>query len=60
MSLLSTFIQNQLLHAIEQQFMEHAPEIQETILAEVGAFAQKAIEWVQSKVSDSTMDDEKS
>lgn len=50
MSLLSTFIQSQLLKAIENEFIEHAPDIQQAIIAEVEAFANDALEWVKSKI----------
>lgn len=51
MSLLSSFIQNQLLKAIEAELVNHAPDIQQAIVGEVEAFAKEALQWVQSKVS---------
>lgn len=50
MSLLSSFIQNQLLKAIEAEFVAHAPDIQQTIVGEVQAFANDALQWVESKI----------
>jgi hypothetical protein len=51
MSLLSSFVQNQLLKAIETEFAAHAPDIQEAIVAEVQAFANQALQWVESKLN---------
>jgi hypothetical protein len=51
MSLLSSFIQNQLLKAIEAEFQAHSGEIQSLIVNEVKAFAGKATEWVNNKIS---------
>ena len=50
MSLLSSFIQNQLLKAIEAEFRAHETQIQSVIVNEVKAFAGKAMEWVNDKV----------
>lgn len=51
MSLLSSFIRNQLLKAVEQEFHEHEPHIKELIIKEVGDFASECVAWVESKVS---------
>jgi len=51
MSLLSSFIQNHLIKAIEAEFVTHAPEIQQAIVGEVQAFANEALQWVESKLS---------
>jgi len=52
MSLLSSFIQNQLLKALEAEFVAHVPEMQQVIVGEVEAFANQALEWVKDKVQD--------
>lgn len=54
MSLLSTFIQKQLLKALEDEFVAHEPDIQATILSEVEAFANQALSWVNSKLQKTT------
>lgn len=51
MSLLSSFIQNQLLKAIESEFVAHEADMQKVIIGEVQAFAGQAVEWVNSKLS---------
>jgi hypothetical protein len=50
MSLLSSFIQNQLLKAIEAEFVAHEADMQDVIVGEVEAFAGKAMEWVNEKI----------
>lgn len=50
MSLLSSFIQNQLLKAIESEFSAHAPEMQAVILNEMNLFANQSLAWVESKL----------
>ena len=50
MSLLSSFIQNQLLKAIEAEFVAHESDMQSVIIGEVEAFAGKAMEWVNDKI----------
>ena len=50
MSLLSSFIQNQLLKALEAEFVAHAPEMQEVIVSEVESFANQAMDWVKDKL----------
>lgn len=49
MSLLSSFIQNQLLKAIESEFVAHEPDIQSAIVSEVESFANQALQWVKNK-----------
>jgi hypothetical protein len=50
MSLLSSFIRNHLLAAVEAEFSAHAPEVQSTIVNEVNAFASEALAWVDGKL----------
>lgn len=52
MSLLSSFIQNQLLKALEAEFALHAPEVQAVIVTEVTNFANQALQWVEAKLND--------
>lgn len=51
MSLLSSFIQKNLIKAIEAEFIAHAPEIQEIILLEIESFGNLALSWVHSKLN---------
>jgi len=51
MSLLSSFIRNQLLKAVEKEFVDHAPDMQALIVKEIGEFASECVAWVESKVS---------
>lgn len=50
MSVLSSFIQNQLLKALEDQFVAHEGDLKDAFVAEVNAFAQDVLKWVESKV----------
>ena len=52
MTILSTFMQTQLLKAIEAEFLAHEPEIQAVILHEVTLFSQKAAQWVNTKLQE--------
>jgi hypothetical protein len=51
MSLLSSFIRNQLLKGLEEEFVSHESEIQESILEQIEAFASECMEWVNSKLN---------
>lgn len=50
MSLLSSFIRNQLLKGLEDEFVSHLPEVQEKIVEEVGSFVEECSQWVNSKL----------
>lgn len=50
MSLLSSFIRDQLLKAVEEEFLKHEPDIQDSIVQQIDAFASECIEWVKSKL----------
>lgn len=50
MSLLSSFIRNQLLKAVEEQFTSHAPEVQALVLKEMQEFGGECIQWAQDKL----------
>jgi hypothetical protein len=51
MSLLSSFIVNHLVKALEAQFLSHVPEIQQAFLNEVSVFVKTVSDWVESKLS---------
>ena len=51
MSLLSTFIQNNVLKALEAEFLAHAPEMQAVLVDEVSAFANQVLAWAEGKLS---------
>jgi hypothetical protein len=50
MSLLSSFIQNQLIKALESEFVTHSADIQEAFVGEVELFANEVLSWVKNKV----------
>jgi len=52
MSLLSSFITNQLIKAFENEFLNHAPEMQQFFVKEVEQFGNTIINWVQDKIED--------
>lgn len=51
MSLLSSFIVNQVVKALEAQFLSHVPELQEAFLNEVSALVKVMSDWVESKMN---------
>jgi hypothetical protein len=50
MSLLSSFIQNQLIKALEAEFVAHSGDLQAAFVSEVEAFASEVLSWVKAKV----------
>jgi len=50
MSLLSSFIQNQLLKALEAEFAAHSGDLQAAFVAEVEAFTNEVLSWVKDKI----------
>jgi len=50
MSLLSSFIRNNLIKAIEAELVEAAPHLQEIAIQELRAFADEIIQWTESKL----------
>lgn len=50
MSLLSSFIQNQLVKALEAEFVAHSGDIQAAFVGEVESFATELLSWVKNKV----------
>jgi hypothetical protein len=51
MSLLSSFIINHVVKALEAQFVSHMPELQQAFLNEVSNLVKVVSEWVESKVN---------
>lgn len=51
MSLLSSFIRNQLLKGLEDEFVSHEPDIQDVIVEQINSFAAECLEWVNSKLN---------
>ncbi len=51
MSLLSTFITNQLLAALETEFVKHEAELQDAFVDEVTDAVNSVVSWVNSKIS---------
>ncbi len=53
MSILSKFISTQLISAIENEFIHHAPEIQAVIISEIKHFLAEGYAWVEKKLATS-------
>jgi hypothetical protein len=53
MSLLSSFITNQLIKSLEHQFLAHEPELQEAFVNEVAEAVSDVVAWLNSKLSTS-------
>ena len=54
MSLISSFISNQLIKALENEFLNHAPDMQDFFIKEVEALGASVMGWVQEKVEGKT------
>ncbi len=50
MSLLSSFIQNQLIAALEAEFVAHSADLQAAFIKEVAALAKTVGVWVEGKI----------
>lgn len=50
MSLLSAFIANHVVKALETQLVAHEPELQQVFLNEVSAFVGTVANWVNEKL----------
>ena len=50
MSLISSFIKNQFVKAIEDEFSAHSADLQTAFIGQVDAFANELASWVKSKV----------
>ncbi len=56
MSLLSKFVTQHLVNDLEQEFIKHAPELQQSLVNEVATFAQMLSDWVSSKLGHAPVD----
>lgn len=50
MSVLSLFLHNHLVPALEKEFISHKPEMQDLLLKEVTALAEQVVAWLDSKI----------
>lgn len=53
MSLLSSFITNQLIKSLESEFIAHEPELKDAFVNEVSVAVADVVAWVNSKLSSS-------
>lgn len=51
MSLLSSFIRNQLLKAVQEEIAQAAPQLKEVAIQELKDFANEIIKWTEDKVN---------
>ncbi len=51
MSLLSTFIRNNLIKALEEELLSHSPELKDLALREVRELGQQVVEWAEKKLN---------
>jgi len=51
MSPLSSFIISRIVDELEQQFVSHLPEIQQTFVNEVAELTRVVSDWVESKMN---------
>jgi hypothetical protein len=49
MSVLSAFIQKELLNALEKEFMAHNEDMQTFFIKEIEAFTLEVLSWVKKK-----------
>lgn len=54
MSLLSTFVINQLVKELEAEFVAHEPELQQAFVNEVTSAIGSVMAWANEKLSKST------
>ncbi len=50
MSLLSSFIRNNLLKALEEELIELTPELKDVALRELRELGQQVVEWAENKL----------
>lgn len=50
MSLLSSFIRNNLLKALEEELIDMTPQLKEVALRELRELGQKVVEWAEIKM----------
>ena len=51
MSLLSSFVTNELIKALEAEFIKHEPELKDAFVDEVTAAVNSVVSWVNSKIA---------
>lgn len=51
MSLISTFITNQLVKALEAEFVAHEADVQSAFVGEVQALASTVMSWANDKIT---------
>ncbi len=51
MSLISSFIRNQLLKAVQEEYENHSDELKQKLVEEIQAFSEEALSWVESKLN---------
>lgn len=56
MSLLSKFVTEHLVSDLEQEFAQHVPDLQKSLVDEVSVFAQMLSDWVSSKLGHAPSD----
>jgi hypothetical protein len=54
MSLLSTFVVNQLVKELEAEFASHEPELQQAFVNEITAAVASVMAWANEKLSKTT------
>lgn len=50
MSLLSSFISNQIIKGFEAELLEHEPELQDAFIHEVALAVNVVVDWVNEKI----------
>lgn len=58
MSLLSRFVRKKLLSMIEDEYLEHAPEVREKLVSDMKDFAGECLEWTDKKINEKLFGDE--
>lgn len=51
MSLISTFIRNNLIKALEEELISKSPELKDLALREVQELGQQVVQWAESKLN---------
>jgi hypothetical protein len=52
MNILSKFIVSQLIQKLEEEFISHAPDLQEAFIAEITLASNQIVDWINSKIRD--------
>lgn len=51
MSLLSNFLVSSIIKYLENQFLEHEPDLQQAFLREVDEFVKTVAKWIEEKLT---------